>query len=131
MSKTKTKTTSKTAKKTAPAPVLPLKDTIYIENGTVEVERWTESWRIKTNTPRVSIEVDDGSSDGRPWGCSGIVTVETSDPNILRTLAASLLDAADWVEEINAENAAKIKTRLATRNATRKIVKTKKTKATR
>ena len=124
MSKTKT---TKTAKKTAPAPAPRLKDTICIENGTIEVDRWTESWRIKTNTPRVSIEVDDGSSDGRPWGCSGIVTVETSDPNILRTLAASLLDAADWVEEINAENAAKIKTRLATR----KIVTTKKAKATR
>ena len=79
----------------------------------IEVQAWT----VNDNRPVASIDLDDGSSDGRPWGCSGITTVEITDANALRSIAESLLEAADFIDARNGENAAKIKAKLAKRKA--------------
>ena len=82
--------------------------------ATVEIHAWT----INDNRPLASIDIDDGSSDGRPWGCGSGTTVEIADPNMLRAIAESLLEAADFIDARNAENAAKIKEKLAKRKTT-------------
>jgi hypothetical protein len=82
--------------------------------GAVEIDAWT----VENRKPIVSIEVDDGSSDGRPWGCSGITTAEITDPNTLRLLADSLLEAAEYIDKINAERTRKTKATLKKRGRT-------------
>ena len=82
--------------------------------ASVEIHAWT----VNDNRPLASIDLDDGSADGRPWGCSSGTTVEIADPNMLRAIAESLLEAADFIDARNAENAAKIKEKLAKRKTT-------------
>lgn len=67
--------------------------------------------------PTATITVDDGSSDGRPWGCSGVITLDITNGTALREIADALLDAADFLDTKNAENAAKIKAKLAKKRA--------------
>ena len=83
--------------------------------ATVEIHAWT----INDNLPLASIAIDPVTMvDGRPWGCGSGTTVEIADPNMLRAIAESLLEAADFIDARNAENAAKIKEKLAKRKTT-------------
>lgn len=41
--------------------------------------------------------------NGLPWGCSGIIKLETSDAVTLHKIAEALLDAAERIDNINRE----------------------------
>ena len=87
-----------------------------VEVGTAEVE--LDAYALENGKhPRAVVTVDDGSSDGRPWGCSGVITLEVTNSTTLRELADALLEAADYLDKINAANDAKIKEKLAKRKA--------------
>ncbi len=78
----------------------------------VEIDAYTTE---NGKYPIAIVTIDDGSSDGRPWGCGGSTTLESSNGATLREIADALLEAADYLDKINAENDAKIKAKLANR----------------
>jgi hypothetical protein len=87
-----------------------------VEVGTAEVE--IDAYAVENDKyPRAVVTVDDGSSDGRPWGCSGVITLEVTNSTTLRELAEALLDASDYLDKMNAARDAKIKAKLAKRKA--------------
>ena len=67
--------------------------------------------------PIAIVTVDDGSSDGRPWGFSGSTTLEFTNSTTMREIAEALLDASDYLDKMNAANDAKVKAKLAKRKA--------------
>ena len=67
--------------------------------------------------PTAIVTLDDGSSDGRPWGCSGSTALEFTNSTTMRELAEALLDASDYLDKMNAANDAKVKAKLAKRKA--------------
>ena len=68
--------------------------------------------------PIAFVTIDDGTHDGRPWGCGGSTTLESSSGATLREIADALLEAANYLDEITAANDAKVKAKLAKRKAT-------------
>lgn len=82
--------------------------------GSVEIDAWT----IEDRKPVASIDVYDNDADHRPYGCSAGGVVEITDPNTLRLLAKSLLEAAEYIDAINAERTRKTKATLKKRGRT-------------
>lgn len=82
--------------------------------GSVEIDAWT----IEDRKPVASIDVYDAAD--RPYGCSAGGVVEITDPNTLRMLADALLEAAEYIEAINAERTRKTKATLKKRGRTNK-----------
>jgi hypothetical protein len=82
--------------------------------GAVEIDAWT----IEDRKPVASIDVYDAAD--RPWGCSAGGVVEITDPNTLRVIAEALLEAAEYIEAINAERTRKTKATLKKRGRTNK-----------
>ena len=80
----------------------------------VEIDAYTTE---NGKYPMAIVTIDDGTHDGRPWGCGGSTTLESSNGATLREIADALLEAADYLDKINAENDAKIKAKLAKRKA--------------
>ena len=81
----------------------------------VEIDAYTTE---NGKYPMAILTIDDGSHDLHPWGCSGgSTTLESSSGATLRAIADALLEAADYLDKINAENDAKIKAKIAKRQA--------------
>ena len=80
--------------------------------GSVEIDAWT----IEDRKPVASIDVYDAAD--RPCGCSAGGVVEITDPNTLRVIAEALLEAAEYIEAINAERTRKTKAMLKKRGRT-------------
>ena len=81
----------------------------------VEIDAYTTE---NGKYPIAIVTIDDGTHDGRPWGCGGSTTLESSSGATLREIADALLEAADYLDKVNAENDAKIKAKIAKRKAT-------------
>jgi hypothetical protein len=62
-----------------------------------------DAFSDENGRPMATIKVNDGRHDGRPWGCSGIIKLETSDAVTLHKIAEALLDAAERIDNINRE----------------------------
>jgi hypothetical protein len=80
----------------------------------VEIDAYTTE---NGKYPIAIVTIDDGTHDGRPWGCGGSTTLESSSGATLREIADALLEAADYLDKMNAANDAKVKAKLAKRKA--------------
>jgi hypothetical protein len=58
-----------------------------------------DAFSDENGRPMATIKVN----NGRPWGCSGIIKLETSDAVTLHKIAEALLDAAERIDNINRE----------------------------
>ena len=104
----------KTNKKVSPARKFKKVNIDAGRGAEVEIDAYTTE---NGKYPIAIVTIDDGTHDGRPWGCGGSTTLESSSGATLREIADALLEAADYLDKINAANDAKIKEKIAKRKA--------------
>jgi hypothetical protein len=104
----------KTNKKVSPARSFKKVNIDAGRGAEVEIDAYTTE---NGKYPIAIVTIDDGTHDGRSWGCGGSTTLESSSGATLREIADALLDAADYLDKINAKNDAKVKAKLANRKA--------------